>query len=373
MIISYIAHIRLPTEKAHGLQIMKSCEALTNAGHSVTLIASNRATPIAEDPFEYYAVPPIFSVRKSFVPDFMYVGRIGYVLQSLVFAVSALLSVRTERPDIVYTRDEAVAALAVLLGMENVAWESHDGAWNVLARIAARGARRLVVVTRGAAEFYVSRGVSTDKIAVIPNGVDIAAFASMPLPSDSRREFGIPPERKVAMYVGAFDGWKGTDTLLEASRLLSPENLIVAVGASVDSIPSLKKKYPSVLFLPPTPVRTLPRLLAAADVCVLPNTAKDPISVRFTCPLKLLAYMAAGKPVIASDLPSIRELAEGVAYFVPPDDAQALADGIRSLLQDDGKCSRLAASARERARRYDWKVRANHISSYLFPVPRESQ
>jgi glycosyltransferase involved in cell wall biosynthesis len=83
--------------------------------------------------------------------------------------------------------------------------------------------------------------------------------------------------------------------------------------------------------------------------------------------------MAAGKPVIASDLPSIRELAEGVAYFVPPDDAQALADGIRSLLQDDGKCSRLAASARERARRYDWKVRANHISSYLFPVPRESQ
>src|SRR5262249_13241169 len=70
-----------------------------------------------------------------------------------------------------------------------------------------------------------------------------------------------------------------------------------------------------------------PRWLAAAAVLVLPNSRAEPISARYTSPLKLFEYMAAGRPIVASDLPSLREVLTGGrnAVLVPPDDPGALA------------------------------------------------
>lgn len=110
-------------------------------------------------------------------------------------------------------------------------------------------------------------------------------------------------------------------------------------------------------------MKELPANQAAADVLVLPNTGTDETSVRFTSPLKLFTYMASGRPIVASDLPSIREvLDEQSAYLVTPDDAQALARGITRALSDTGGRS---ARAFQLVQRYSWDERARGILAAL--------
>ena len=106
--------------------------------------------------------------------------------------------------------------------------------------------------------------------------------------------------------------------------------------------------------------------LAAADVLVLPNTARTRMSERYTSPLKLFDYMAAHRPIVASDLPSLRDiLTHENAILVGPDDASALRDGIRKILDDKAFGVQLAERAFEDVHRYTWQKRAAKILHFL--------
>jgi len=90
----------------------------------------------------------------------------------------------------------------------------------------------------------------------------------------------------------------------------------------------LKEKFPRALVLPETPYRDLPRVLTAADVLVLPNSAKDEDASLYTSPLKAFAYMATGKPIIASDVPALKNILGENAIFFIADDTRALAQAL---------------------------------------------
>ena len=64
--IIYLANVRLPTEKAHGIQIVKMCEAFAGLGLEVELVVPNRLNSIQDDIFDYYGVKKNF-VLKSFI------------------------------------------------------------------------------------------------------------------------------------------------------------------------------------------------------------------------------------------------------------------------------------------------------------------
>jgi glycosyltransferase involved in cell wall biosynthesis len=105
-------------------------------------------------------------------------------------------------------------------------------------------------------------------------------------------------------------------------------------------------------------------LLTQADVLVLPNPASA-ISTRYTSPLKLFEYMAAGKPIVSSDLPSIREiLRDGVnALLVSPGDPGMLASAIERLLNDPSLAARLARAALDEVPNYSWQRRAERLEA----------
>ena len=113
----------------------------------------------------------------------------------------------------------------------------------------------------------------------------------------------------------------------------------------------------------------MPELLRQASVLVLPNQASA-ISTRFTSPLKLFEYMAAGRAIVASDLPSIREVLNDRvnALLVTPGDAHALAEAIRSLLSDRGLARRLAEAAAKAAPQYGWDRRAERLEALFTKV-----
>jgi glycosyltransferase involved in cell wall biosynthesis len=364
MNILYVANIRLPTERAHGVQIMKACEAFAAAGSAVELLVPRRWSPITEEPFAYYGVKSIFSVHRAGSHDLVQRwGFIGYWVQSLSFVLAARKHVRMGA-DIVYCRDEHMLFILALLGVKRLVWESHDGAWNFAARFIARRVSHIVVTSRGARDFYTARGVPESRILAVPNGIDLDAFAKPESSETARRRLGIS-DKRVVMYVGSLEGWKGVETLFEAARALSDDIRFVVIGGGEKELPRLRERHPRVLFLGERPYRELADNLAAADVCVLPNTAKDTVSLLYTSPLKLFAYMAAGKPIVASDIPSIREIAGDTALFVPPDDPRALAAGIQELFDNPDRAHQLAAAARERVQAFSWDARARAILDFL--------
>ena len=106
MKILYIANIRLPTEKAHGIQIMKMCEAFAGLGHEIELVVPWRFNWIKTEPFEYYGVKKNFKITKLPSLDTVWLGRIGFWVQSFTFAEVSVWYALFKKADIVYSRDE---------------------------------------------------------------------------------------------------------------------------------------------------------------------------------------------------------------------------------------------------------------------------
>jgi glycosyltransferase involved in cell wall biosynthesis len=110
------------------------------------------------------------------------------------------------------------------------------------------------------------------------------------------------------------------------------------------------------------PPRDVARHLSRATMLVLPNT-RSVISERYTSPLKLFEYLAFGVPIVASDLPAIREiLTDGrTALLVPPDDPAALAAALTRLARSPAESAALGAAARALAPEYTWDKRAERL------------
>lgn len=362
MTIAYIANIRFPTEKAHGVAIAKACEALVKAGEEVVLIVPERNTPIRVPALQYYGIKKSFSIRRLWAIDAMGLGKLGFWLESITFACSTLAYLRTNPTDVVYGRDELVLSILSMCGVRTMFWESHDGTWNVASRYIAKKAKGMVVVSKGLKNFYVNHGIPAEKICHVANSIEVSEFSQPEEKMQARVRLGLPSEKKIVMYIGRLDGWKGTDTLLKASELLPDDVLVAFIGGEPHQVTQLKVKYPHVHFLGYRPYTELANNQAAADVLVVPNTAKDDVSVRFTSPLKLIAHMASHRPIVASDLPSIRELVdETCAVLVEADNPQALAEGIQAAFSKP----ELAEQAYLRAGEHDWSVRANTILGFI--------
>ncbi|MEK7167997.1 MAG: hypothetical protein AAB791_03285, partial [Patescibacteria group bacterium] len=104
--IFYLANARIPTEKAHGIQIVKMCEALAAKGVKVSLVLPWRFNGIKQDIFKYYKAEKIFSVGRIFSLDLipLHLPWFGFMAQSLSFAV-ACLYLTLKKTDIIYSRD----------------------------------------------------------------------------------------------------------------------------------------------------------------------------------------------------------------------------------------------------------------------------
>jgi glycosyltransferase involved in cell wall biosynthesis len=123
---------------------------------------------------------------------------------------------------------------------------------------------------------------------------------------------------------------------------------------------------PRIEFVPHKPHEQMPLYMRAADVLVLPNTAKEEASRLETSPVKLFEYLASGRPIVASDLPSLREVvSEKEVAFFKPDDAEDLARAVGETLQDAAGTAKRVAAASELAKKHSWEARAQAITAFI--------
>src|SRR3989344_3000496 len=110
----------------------------------------------------------------------------------------------------------------------------------------------------------------------------------------------------------------------------------------------------------------IPRWLTAADIIVVPTSGRSAIGRKYTSPLKLVEAIAAGKPIIAADLSSIKEIPwKGSALFFVPDDSYSLASTVRKGFEQLQLMIARAKEFKRQAFLYTWDIRATTILSFI--------
>ena len=389
MRILYFADIRFPLERANGIQTMETCHALAERGHEVRLVVKPDTRTPARDPFEFYGLPKIQNLvieRANTPPGAGLLQRVGYM--SFVFG----RAFGKTRADVIMTRDLGVASALLTIPSSMrapVVFESHGYAPDVaealpelvttaqkpssskLKRLAEREAnvwRRAegyVTITNALADELGRRFGRRDRLAVIPDGTRVPDTPPGSLPQDP-----------LVAYAGHLYAWKGVDVLLRALATVREARGVIVGGREEEPdlgrLRSLAVELgiqDRVTFAGLVPPGEVHHRLCDARILVLPNPASA-ISTHFTSPLKLFEYMAARRPIVASDLPAIREVLthRENALLVAPGEADSLAAAIRILLDDSELAQTLADNAYRDAAKYTWRQRAERLELLLSQV-----
>jgi len=191
----------------------------------------------------------------------------------------------------------------------------------------------------------------------IPNGVDVGAMASAPLLD------GYPRPAKTVLFLGRYDEpRKGMAVLIGAlpslvERFPGLQVLIVGRGNEDELRSKAGDLAAHLCFLGLVDDAAKASAMRSADVYCAPNLGGESFGI------VLVEAMAAGTPVVASDLHAFRRvLRDGEAgRLVAIDDSAALAEGLIAVLDDESLAQRYAAAGAEAVRRYDWPVVANQI------------
>jgi len=397
--VLYLADIRFPLERANGIQTMETCHALARRGHDVSLVVRPDTHAPARDPLTYYGLPAHagLHIERAPVAGPALGKRIGYLSFALGRAMGAA------RYDVIMTRDLGVASLLLGLppGMRAaLVYESHGYAPEVAAALpalvqtaaapSAAKLRRLakreaavwkhaegyVTITAALADEMRSRHGAREHLAVVHDGVRIAPGARFNAEHRSLVPHEVAAYSPVVAYAGHLYPWKGVDVLLQAlARLPKAQGLIVGGHAEEPDLGRLHALaerlgiVSRVTFAGIVEPARVHELLQQADILALPNPATA-ISTRFTSPLKLFEYMSAGRAIVASDLPSIREVLhhEVDALLAAPGDPEAFAVAIERMVAQPGLAARLARAAFDAAPQFSWDRRAERLEQLFGEV-----
>jgi PEP-CTERM/exosortase A-associated glycosyltransferase len=220
---------------------------------------------------------------------------------------------------------------------------------------ALQRADAVTTICEGLRADLIARGISGDKITVIPNGVDRGVFCGPGVPDSAlARRLGLCG-RTVLAFFGSFYSYEGLHVLLRAVPELQRRHPGIAVllaggGPEEENLRALARGLDlgnSVVFAGRVPQEKMPRYYDLADLLVFPR-----ISLRLTelvTPLKPLEAMAQQRIVVASNIGGHRELIRDreTGYLFPPGESQHLAHGVLAALADRGSWSRIRAQALE--------------------------
>lgn len=371
-----IFHGRFPSEKAASLFAAKSCEAFADLGYEVTLLVPRRLGVTRSDPYDFYGTRKNFHVVYLPTIDLFWVpffSRIAFWVSLFVFSVATMghISMRGNRSGIVYSNEHLPLLLASFI-RKNTFYEVHDMPErnHFFYSLLLRRIKGAIITNQWKLKKIMSAfKLPPEKLFYEPNAVEISDFDIAISKDDARTKLGIKPEGSMVLYTGHLYSWKGVDTLAHATELLGAHTSVSVVGGTSEDVARFRKEFGHITNLHIVGYRShseIPFWQKAADVVVLPNTAREDISKYYTSPMKLFEYMASRRPIVATDIPSIREIVNDTsAVIVSPDDPEAMAKGIVEILGNDDRAKRITEKAYQDVLLHTWDKRAKRISDFL--------
>ena len=372
--VIYISQGNIPSKWAHTFQAMKMAEALAKQTESLTLLTGGSLLPSQMSTVnlaEWYGVPCSFNIVS--LPVHWHLNEplfSGYRYPR--FDRAAALYSKLKAPNLVFTRSPYAGHLCARLKLNTII-ETHIGIehseFKLLKAIChTPSLLGIVTVTDYLKHKYIKAGLPENKILVWPDAVELSMFANLPPTQVLRDELGLPLEKKIATYCGHLYDSKGVPYFIAAAKYL-PEVLFCLVGGWSQDIERCReqaKGLKNIHFAGFVPNQQVPKYLAASDFLMLPNSMKHELAYS-TSPLKLFEYMAARRPVIASNIPALQGFLKHKenAFLIEPDSPTAIASALDTLTQDQNLSAQMVQQAWQEVQQFTWSHRAKDILTHF--------
>jgi len=368
MHIYFVANFRMPTPKAHGIQVAKMCEAFIEAGAAVTLVVPTRHT-LPESVRTFYGLRTEVPVVRISTVDWYTKGRLLYRLSSLWFVLSALLFLWRRRGPNTYVyaidADNWSYSYLPLVGMPCLVEMHGTKPSTASTRYFFKHTSGVVAINSIIKNRLVETfGIAPSRVLVEPDAVDEQLFAPGNKQA-ARAALNIAHDKQLVLYAGRILGWKGLDTFVSAAHYLSDTTFGVVGGTAQELERLVGAPLPAnVVCYGERPYPEVPQWIQAADVVVVSGTRHDENSYWWTSPMKLYEYMACGATIVAAGTPALRDaVSEAEVFWYEPDDAASMHQAIARALGPEGT-SRAQAALRGTAA-HTWAGRAERVLAFL--------
>lgn len=397
MKILYLVDVPIPNIKANAYQTVQMCDALSSEENEVLLISVVRdKKKITGTIDEYYRQATSFEHSVFNVPDFIgyfeknwltknvvKIQHIASLLTTLVFAGKSRVRIRELNPDIIYVRSYYLFIFLMCLSFgaygQKLIFEVHNINRSRIAKILlvvfSRYCKQLVCVTTFLARDLVGLGVEDKKISIAPDAFDHKRFQPIKI-EEARHCLNLPKNRRIFGFVGMFhtNGQeKGIPEIIQSAKIITstlPDCLFMFVGGIegeydhyFEQIRNNDLDEKNFLFVSRKSTDLVPYYMAACDILLMPHPKTHFYSF-YVSPLKMFEYMSMKKPIIASDLPAIREILvhEKTAILVEAENTEEIALAILKLVRDECLSKNISNAAFKEAQRHTWESRAAKIS-----------
>jgi len=386
--ITYLSNLRIPSEMANSVQIMKMCEAMSKAGSKVTLIKPNRSHMFGQhidDLYDYYDIKTKFSIEnlryidihklESKIPNLIY-KSVNYTNKLFWERYLFNYYINNHKESIIFMRNTLHFLLSKIskynipsiIEFHNLPPQRYISEYVKLFKHSSKVIP--LALTKGLAEDLSEKlNINISDILVVPGAVDISKYENTK-PSIKHNDKQI----KIT-YVGSLIKNRGVNVLLQSAKYLP--NFEFNVIGGVDSDLNYAQNYlndnviTNVNLLGHKPQNLIYEYYQEADILVLPMSGKEQHTQRYASPNKLFEYMASAKPIIASNLPSVKEVLvnhENCILF-DPDNVDDLVDKIQFLSSSKELMSKIAENAKKDAQNYTWDKRVekiyNHVENFI--------
>ncbi|MBA4383693.1 MAG: hypothetical protein C0410_03065 [Anaerolinea sp.] len=369
MKIAYIATSSIPSSTANSIQVMKVCQALAQLGHEALLLIPGSGELHWDELTHQYGLTTRFPVTR--------VVSIK-ALRRFDFIIAALNQAKSLKVEAVYTRMLWVAVIAQLRGLP-VMLELHDVPAGRLGKplfiryMNSNSKKLTVLITKALGKVIEKRFeliIPEKTVVIAPDGVDDARYQSLPEAVEARKQLGII-ENMTAVYTGGFYKGRGLELLVELAKAF-PQVQFLWVGGKPEAVAGWKTvidnlKLTNIQLTGFIPNEQLPLYQAAGDILLMPfgksiSGSSGGNTAEVCSPLKMFEYMAAGRAILTSDLPVLREvLNESNALFYAIEDFDDLKAKFTILTTDADLRERLARQARTDVVQYTWQERMQKI------------
>jgi glycogen synthase len=405
MRVLHLLHRSVPGTHGYAIRSREIVTKQLEKGLEPLVITSPSQSPLGEldaEQSEYIDGVRYFRTSSDLLPatqevqDKSPVKAALRVMQNLQLLRTAFRVARTYRPAVIHGHSPFTCGLVAntvakwqkipsVYEMRGIWEESHSGRgkfsqnslrYRVVRSLddkALRGATRCCAIGNALKAEIVSRGISSDRVFIVPNGVDVKAFTPRPPTESLQKELGLQ-DKLVFGYIGYFFNYEGLDLLVEAMIRLAPQlpELALLLVGDGELMPTLRKMVGDsgitdrVVFTGRVPHNEVTDFYRICDFMVLPR--RDTRETRLVTPLKPLEIMAMGKPLISSDVGGHLEMVE--------DGANGLLFRSEDVADLVSKCAMLAqkkdlrADLGMRARKWveenrDWRVLVDrYITAY---------
>jgi glycosyltransferase involved in cell wall biosynthesis len=376
MRIACLSTSSVPSRTANSLQLLKVCQSFVALGHDVKLWLPGRMPDVTwDDLARQYGIQHRFPIQWI---------RTRPQLRRYDYGLKAAWRARRWKPDLYYSWSYQAAAVTSKLGWPT-ALEIHDrqtgrfGPRLFQSFINGRGAERVLPTTNALLRWLERRykvQLEPPLGIVSPNGVDLDRYRDLPSAEDARQGMSLP-QKFTAVYTGHLYQGRGIEMILELAKRNSTCSFVIAGGeppaVSIWRSKAAAAGLDNIIFLGFIPNHDLPLVQAAADVLLMPHELRVIDSsgsdiAPFTNPMKVFEYMAADRPILASELPIFREiLNENIAILIEPEDIDGWDQAFKQVLDNAELRQQLADNAKAHVQQYTWQARAQKILAGLSP------